>query len=102
MDSRDRPAARPKEKGDDLPTFWFPHAAEGYVLGDVLHLDGASDTMHVRLHNSDRTNNFHATVAKPVNPKMLDGVDDNTQLMHLHEPSLLSSDHDYIPVTPNY
>ena len=28
-------------------------------------------------------------MAKPVNPKMLDGVNDNTQLMHLHEPSLL-------------
>lgn len=32
---------------------------------------------------------FHSSVAKPVNPRNLDGVDDNTQLMHLHEPSLL-------------
>ena len=32
---------------------------------------------------------FHASVAKPVNPKALNGVEDNTQLMHLHEPSLL-------------
>lgn len=30
-----------------------------------------------------------ASAAKPVNPKVLDGVGDNTQLMHLHEPSLL-------------
>ena len=30
-----------------------------------------------------------AGVAKPVNPRILDGVADNTQLMHLHEPSLL-------------
>ena len=28
-------------------------------------------------------------MAKPPNPKLLDGVHDNTQLMHLHEPSLL-------------
>ena len=36
-----------------------------------------------------QTANFHANVAKPVNPRLLDGVADNTQLMHLHEPSLL-------------
>ena len=28
-------------------------------------------------------------MAKPVNPANLNGVGDNTQLMHLHEPSLL-------------
>ena len=33
--------------------------------------------------------NFHHSVAKPVNPANLNGVGDNTQLMHLHEPSLL-------------
>ena len=32
---------------------------------------------------------FQASIAKPVNPPNLNGVDDNTQLMHLHEPSLL-------------
>eukprot|EP00965_Chrysotila_dentata_P253046 6211035-Pleurochrysis_carterae.AAC.1 len=36
-----------------------------------------------------QTLNFHASVAKPINPPNLDGVEDNTQLMHLHEPSLL-------------
>ena len=31
----------------------------------------------------------HSSLKKAVNPKVLDGVGDNTQLMHLHEPSLL-------------
>ena len=47
--------------------------------------------MNVRLHLDDGTKNenFHQSVAKPVNPANLNGVGDNTQLMHLHEPSLL-------------
>ena len=47
--------------------------------------------MNVRLHMDDGTKseNFHQSVAKPVNPANLNGVGDNTQLMHLHEPSLL-------------
>lgn len=32
---------------------------------------------------------FPGSLAKPMNPENLNGVDDNTQLMHLHEPSLL-------------
>ena len=36
-----------------------------------------------------QTHTFHASIAKPMNPDNLNGVDDNTQLMHLHEPSLL-------------
>ena len=81
----------PKAKPDDkLTQFWFPHSAEGYVLGEVLHVD-PNDNMHVRLqlHDGEKTANFHVSVAKPVNPTILDGVNDNTQLMHLHEPSLL-------------
>ena len=81
----------PKKKEEELEKFWFPNDAEGYVLGEVLHKD-ESDNMHVKLHLPDgetKTSNFHATVAKPPNPKLLDGVHDNTQLMHLHEPSLL-------------
>ena len=115
-------APKAKPGGEEkLPSFWFPHSSEGYVLGEVLHQD-ASDNMHVRLHlpEGEKTANFHVTparrtqhhhiqilprlpmrvcapmlsplqasVAKPVNPKILDGVNDNTQLMHLHEPSLL-------------
>ena len=82
----------PKKKEEEAPKFWFPHAVDGYVLGDVLHHDDATDAMHVRMRlesGEEKTANFHASVAKPVNPKMLDGVGDNTQLMHLHEPSLL-------------
>ena len=77
---------------EEYPKFWFPSATDGYTLGEVLHHDEASDTMHVRLATETgetKTVNFHASLAKPPNPKMLDGVNDNTQLMHLHEPSLL-------------
>ena len=40
------PAAKPKK--DELPVFWFPHASEGYVIGEVLQQDD-SGNMHVRL-----------------------------------------------------
>ena len=80
-------------KAVELPRFWFPHGVEGYALGEVLHHDQDSENMHVQLLQPDgsaeKTANFAAHVAKPVNPKILDGVHDNTQLMHLHEPSLL-------------
>jgi myosin-6 len=80
-------------KKDELPKFWFPHPVEGYALGEVLHHDEDRDEMNVRLlkpdGSTDKTANFHGHVSKPVNPKILDGVHDNTQLMHLHEPSLL-------------
>ena len=42
-----------------------------------------------RLRSRAQNANFHHSVAKPVNPANLNGVGDNTQLMHLHEPSLL-------------
>jgi hypothetical protein len=42
-----------------------------------------------RLRSCPQNANFHHSVAKPVNPANLNGVGDNTQLMHLHEPSLL-------------
>ena len=82
---------RKTEKEEELPKFWFPVAGQGYALGEVLHHDTANDQMNVRLHLDDGTKNenFHQSVAKPVNPANLNGVGDNTQLMHLHEPSLL-------------
>ena len=70
------------------PQFWFPHKTEGYVLGEVVYDNEASDDISVKLEGG-ATQNYHRTIAKPVNPKNLDGVGDNTQLMHLHEPSLL-------------
>lgn len=82
----------PKAAKEDLPKFWFPSTTDGYALGELLHHDETSGVMNVRLHSEtgeQKTTNFHASVAKPVNPKILDGVNDNTQLMHLHEPSLL-------------
>jgi len=35
-----------------VPQFWFPHAPEGYALGEVLHHDADSDNMQVKLHIS--------------------------------------------------
>ena len=80
----------PKKKGEEekKPQFWFPHKTEGYVLGEVVYDNEASDDISVKLEGG-ATQNYHRTIAKPVNPKNLDGVGDNTQLMHLHEPSLL-------------
>ena len=80
----------PKKKGEEekKPQFWFPHKVEGYVLGEVVYDNEASDDISVKLEGG-ATQNYHRTIAKPVNPKNLDGVGDNTQLMHLHEPSLL-------------
>ena len=64
-----------QQKVEDLPRFWFPLPSEGYCLGEVLHED-AGDNLHVRLQlpEETKTANFHASVAKPVNPKILDGV----------------------------
>ena len=58
------------------------------MLGEVVYDNEASDDISVKLEGG-ATQNYHRTIAKPVNPKNLDGVGDNTQLMHLHEPSLL-------------
>jgi myosin-5 len=72
--------------------FWFPHETEGYVLGDVLDKIGHGDVARVRLHlpeGETKVFSLAMAIAKPVNPPNLDGVGDNTQLMHLHEPSLL-------------
>lgn len=72
--------------------FWFPHPTEGYILGDVLDKIGYGDTARVKLHlpeGETRLETLPLATAKPVNPPNLDGVGDNTQLMHLHEPSLL-------------
>ena len=88
------PAPKKKEV-EEKPKFWFPdrrpqEASEGYLLGEVLYED-ASQNLNVQLQLPDgpKMVNFPVSQAKPVNPKMLDGVADNTQLMHLHEPSLL-------------
>ena len=63
----------PKKKDEQqLPSFWYPNEAEGYVLGEVLHQDD-SDNMHVRLQLADgssKTSNFHASVAKPVKQRL--------------------------------
>ena len=83
-------AAKPKAVPEP-PKFWFGEtfSGEGYSLGTIVHHDPDTDNMQVKLHPSEKVCTFHASVAKPVNPANLDGVDDNTQLMHLHEPSLL-------------
>ena len=71
------PPSSKAQRRDDaaVPQFWYPHVSEGYALGEVLHEDG--DNQHVRLHlpEGTKTANFHGSVAKPVNPKILDGVD---------------------------
>ena len=82
------------EKQDARPTFWFPDRrpqdlSEGYLLGEVLHEDGGHANVQIALPDGLKTFNFPVVHAKPVNPKTLNGVSDNTQLMHLHEPSLL-------------
>ncbi|EOD09565.1 hypothetical protein EMIHUDRAFT_448407 [Emiliania huxleyi CCMP1516] len=77
---------------DALPKFWFPHSPEGYAVGEVLQHDSEGDRMQVKLHVSAsevKVMAFPGSLAKPMNPENLNGVDDNTQLMHLHEPSLL-------------
>ena len=54
-----------------------------------LALERCVSTPGPCLHSRAQNANFHHSVAKPVNPANLNGVGDNTQLMHLHEPSLL-------------
>ena len=59
------PPPRQAKQEDKLPSFWFPHSTEGYVLGEVLHQDDG-DNMHVKLHlpEGDKTANFHVRVAR--------------------------------------
>ena len=42
------PAAQSKKKPprqEEKQQFWFPHATEGYVLGDILHHDEDLNTL---------------------------------------------------------
>eukprot|EP00050_Salpingoeca_kvevrii_P012733 m.24471 g.24471 ORF g.24471 m.24471 type:complete len:1371 (-) comp4280_c0_seq1:120-4232(-) len=70
-------------KGDRI---WVAHAQKCYVPCTVSAV-GASEVQCFDAEYAKYTVPRHEVM--PVNPESMDGVEDNTQLMYLHDPSLL-------------
>eukprot|EP00002_Diphylleia_rotans_P034220 TRINITY_DN7338_c0_g1_i3.p1 TRINITY_DN7338_c0_g1~~TRINITY_DN7338_c0_g1_i3.p1 ORF type:complete len:1175 (-),score=252.33 TRINITY_DN7338_c0_g1_i3:6-3530(-) len=70
---------------------WIADDNEGYTLADVV--SQSDGQINVKTRKDGKTQTLPIRNSYPVNPSNQDGVEDNTQLMHLHEPSLLHNIH---------